>query len=66
MFYEVLDNNYKWSVRFSWFLYLSLPFVMYFNGEIKKFIYLLFIVYYYLLFIVEWGFLLLRQDPLTS
>ena len=51
MFYEVLDNNYKWSVRFSWFLYLSLPFAMYFNGEIRNLFiyYLLFIIIYYLL-----------------
>ena len=51
MFYEVLDNNYKWSVRFSWFLYLSLPFAMYFNGEIRNLFiyYLLFITIYYLL-----------------
>ena len=51
MFYEVLDKNYKWSVRFSWFLYLSLPFAMYFNGEIRNLFiyYLLFIIIYYLL-----------------
>ena len=50
MFYQVLYKNYKWSVRFSWFSYLSLPFVMYFNGRNKD-IYL-FIIYYLLLFII--------------
>ena len=51
MFYEVLDNNYKWSVRFSWLLYLSLPLAMYFNGEKRNLFiyYLLFIIIYYLL-----------------